>query len=157
MDAARCLAELEVTERFFDTATRVLDEDDRDFVPSEGMMTTAQQFEHVAGTIDWFVEGAFRSEGFDLDFDKAPDMVPLGTPLAQVRAQVRDAFARAREAFEGRSRADLDTALPEGPVLGGQPRWSVITGIVDHTGHHRGALSVYSRLRGKVPPMPYGP
>jgi uncharacterized damage-inducible protein DinB len=27
---------------------------------------------------------------------------------------------------------------------------------VEHTAHHRGALTVYSRLLGKVPPMPYG-
>jgi len=31
----------------------------------------------------------------------------------------------------------------------------VINAIVDHTAHHRGALSVYARLPGKVPMMPY--
>jgi hypothetical protein len=35
--------------------------------PAEGMLTTAQQVAHVAHTIDWFFEGAFRAEGFDLD------------------------------------------------------------------------------------------
>jgi uncharacterized damage-inducible protein DinB len=28
--------------------------------------------------------------------------------------------------------------------------------MVEHTAHHRGALTVYSRLLGKVPLMPYG-
>jgi uncharacterized damage-inducible protein DinB len=28
--------------------------------------------------------------------------------------------------------------------------------MVEHTAHHRGALTVYSRKLGKVPPMPYG-
>jgi hypothetical protein len=28
-------------------------------------------------------------------------------------------------------------------------------GSTDHTAHHRGALTVYSRLLGKVPKMPY--
>jgi hypothetical protein len=27
--------------------------------------------------------------------------------------------------------------------------------MVEHTAHHRGALTAYSRLLGKVPPMPY--
>ena len=36
-----------------------------------------------------------------------------------------------------------------------EPRLGVVSGIVDHTAHHRGSLAVYARLRGKVPPMPY--
>ncbi len=31
----------------------------------------------------------------------------------------------------------------------------MISAITDHTSHHRGALSVYARLLGKVPAMPY--
>jgi len=27
--------------------------------------------------------------------------------------------------------------------------------MVEHTAHHRGALTVYSRVLGKVPAMPY--
>ena len=51
--------------------------------------------------------------------------------------------------------ADCDGALPEGPVMGGQPRFTIFGAITDHTTHHRGALTVYSRLRGHVPAMPY--
>jgi uncharacterized damage-inducible protein DinB len=40
-------------------------------------------------------------------------------------------------------------------VMGGAPRYAVISAIEDHTAHHRGALTVYSRLRGHVPTMPY--
>jgi uncharacterized damage-inducible protein DinB len=39
--------------------------------------------------------------------------------------------------------------------MGGAPRLSVIGAISDHTAHHRGALTVYSRLLGKVPKLPY--
>ena len=39
--------------------------------------------------------------------------------------------------------------------MGGQPVSDVFWGLVDHTAHHRGALTVYARLLGKVPPMPY--
>ena len=37
----------------------------------------------------------------------------------------------------------------------GAPRAAVVGPIVDHTAHHRGALTVYARLLGKVAPMPY--
>ncbi|NJL28826.1 MAG: hypothetical protein HC897_13505 [Thermoanaerobaculia bacterium] len=39
--------------------------------------------------------------------------------------------------------------------MGGKPRAAIIGAIVDHTAHHRGTLTVYSRLLGYVPPMPY--
>jgi uncharacterized damage-inducible protein DinB len=51
---------------------------------------------------------------------------------------------------------DLARPLPPGPIMGGQPAGDVIWAMVEHTAHHRGALTVYSRLLGKVPPMPYG-
>ena len=40
------------------------------FRPQEDMMTAAQQVAHTAQTLDWFIEGAARPEGFDLDFEK---------------------------------------------------------------------------------------
>lgn len=156
MNAQYCLAELRATQDFFDRSTRALTEDDRDFTPAEGLMTTAQQIEHVAWSVNWLVDGAFAAKGFDHDFDNVPAPVPKGTPLKEVRQQVDVAFAHARKTFEGCSEAELTVPLPAGPVLGGKPRWSVISSIVDHTAHHRGALTSYARLCGRVPSMPYG-
>jgi uncharacterized damage-inducible protein DinB len=62
------------------------------------------------------------------------------------------AFQRAFE-FCG---TDLSRLLRPGPVMGGQPIGNIVWGMVEHTAHHRGALSVYTRLLGKTPPMPYG-
>jgi uncharacterized damage-inducible protein DinB len=39
--------------------------------------------------------------------------------------------------------------------MGGLPKHAIWTAVLDHTAHHRGALTVYSRLLGKVPAMPY--
>jgi uncharacterized damage-inducible protein DinB len=39
--------------------------------------------------------------------------------------------------------------------MGGVPRMAIFGAITDHTAHHRGALTVYARLAGAVPPMPY--
>jgi uncharacterized damage-inducible protein DinB len=40
--------------------------------------------------------------------------------------------------------------------MGGQPITDIVWAMVEHTAHHRGALTVYSRELGKVPVMPYG-
>ena len=50
---------------------------------------------------------------------------------------------------------ELSQTLPEGPVMGGAPRLAAVSAIVEHTAHHRGALTVYSRLAGYTPNMPY--
>ena len=62
--------QLAASQDFFERSTRVLDEADSGFRPREGMMTAAQQIAHTAQTLDWFLEGASRPEGFDLDFEK---------------------------------------------------------------------------------------
>src|SRR4029434_6082692 len=59
--------QLLASQDFFVRSTRVLDEADSGFRPQEGMMTVAQQVAHTAQTLDWFIEGASRPEGFDLD------------------------------------------------------------------------------------------
>jgi uncharacterized damage-inducible protein DinB len=154
MKAENLVAELRSIEAFFNTSTSCLTEADSDFAPVEGTWTVAQQVAHVARTIDWFVEGAFRPEGFDMDFDRHVAESSRVRSLQAARAWLEAAFARAREAFGTKSDAELSQPLPEGPVMGG-PRWSVVSAISDHTAHHRGALTVYSRLLGKVPVMPY--
>jgi hypothetical protein len=54
---------------FFERSTRVLEEADSGFRPQKDMMTVAQQVAHTAQTLDWFIQGASRSQGFDLDFE----------------------------------------------------------------------------------------
>lgn len=139
---------------FFDRSTRVLEEADSVFRPQPDMMTVAQQVAHVAHTLDWFVQGVSRPEAFDLDFEKIAREVNAVTSLAAARAWLEKAYANAI-AFV-RSAEDLAKPLPEGPIMGGQPTSDIVWGMVEHTAHHRGALTVYSRMLGKVPPMPYG-
>jgi uncharacterized damage-inducible protein DinB len=150
------IQQLKSTREWFDRSTRCLTEDDSAFAPSEGMFTTAQQVAHVAWTVNWFLDGAFRNaEGFDLDFDKEKAALAKVTSLAEARGQVEQAFADAEEEIGKRSAAELAEPLPPGPVMGGAPRGTIVGAIGDHTSHHRGALTVYSRLRGHTPPMPY--
>ena len=120
-----------------------------------GVYTVAQQVAHAAQTIDWFVEGAFRPEGFDLDFESAESEVLAVTSLDSARAWFAKAVENARQKLESTSADHWEQPLPDGPIHGGQPRAVIFASITDHTAHHRGALTVYARLRGKTPPMPY--
>lgn len=140
---------------WFDRSTRVLDEADSGFAPKEGMFTAAQQVAHVAQTIDWFVEGAYAPTGFSMDFEKMDGDIRAVTSLQAAREWLNRAVDAASKSVEGHSDQDWTAPLPEGPIMGGQPRMAIFGAIMDHSAHHRGALTVYSRMLGKVPPMPY--
>lgn len=149
-------SQLLASKDFFDRSTRVLDEADSEFRPQEGMMTVAQQVAHTAQTLDWFIEGVSKPEGFDLDFEKHAKTVASVTSLADARRKLDAAYENSVQFLRSRSPEQLAQPLPPGPIMGGQPISDVVWAMVEHTAHHRGALTVYSRMLGKVPPMPYG-
>jgi uncharacterized damage-inducible protein DinB len=151
-----CVNQLLASQAFFARSTRVLDEADSGFRPRDGMMTVAQQVAHTAQTLDWFIESASRPEGFDLDFEKHARTLAGVTSLTAARQMLEAAYATATQFLRSRSAEDLARPLPPGPVMGGQPISDVVWAMVEHSAHHRGALTVYSRILGKVPPMPYG-
>ncbi len=142
-------------QEYFDRSTRSLSEEDSGFAPSEGMFTAAQQVAHVAQTIEWFFEGAFRPSGFSMEWEAMDRQVRAVQSLAEARRWLERAFAAGRAAIAAHTAAEWEAPLPPGPVMGGMPRFAILGAIRDHTAHHRGALTVYARLRGKVPPMPY--
>lgn len=141
---------------FFDRSTSVLEEGDSQFRPREGMMTVAQQVAHTAQTIEWFLDGASRAEGFDLQFEEHAHALAEVRSLREARHRLENAFLRAADFLRSKTPEELARPLPPGPVMGGRPVFEIIGAMVEHTAHHRGALTVYSRLLGKVPPMPYG-
>ncbi|MGO9230720.1 MAG: DinB family protein [Bryobacteraceae bacterium] len=55
-----------------------------------------------------------------------------------------------------RSPKALAKPLAPGPAISVQPASDIVWATVEHTVHHRGALTVVSRQLGKVPVMPYG-
>ncbi len=148
--------QLVASKDFFERSTRVLEEADSGFRPQQEMMTVAQQVAHVAQTLDWFIEGVSRAEGFDLNLEEQAKALAAVTSLATARQALETAYGKAIEYIGSRSPEELARRLPDGPVMGGQPLSEIVWGMVEHTAHHRGALTVYSRMLGKVPPMPYG-
>lgn len=155
MNPDMLVADLRSTKEYFDRSTRCLTEEDSSFAPIAGTWTVAQQVAHVAQTVDWFIEGAFRPEGFDMDWDKLGAEVARFTSLAEARAWMDAAFARAIDVIGARTSEELAQPLPADSIMGAAPRFAIISAIADHTAHHRGALTVYARLRGQVPAMPY--
>jgi uncharacterized damage-inducible protein DinB len=153
--AQQALTELESAREFFNRSTRNLTEAHSTFAPAEGMMTAAQQVAHVAQTIGWFVDGAFRPEGFQQNWEEQARIVAGYTSLEKARAWFERAVADAKARVASMTDADLLMLLPDGPIMGGAPRFAIFGAITDHTAHHRGALTVYARLNGIVPPMPY--
>ena len=147
--------QLVTSKEFFDRSTRVLEEADSGFRPQKDMMTAAQQVWHAGHTLDWFVQGVSRPEGFDLDFAGQAQELNAVTSLAEARKKLDAAYANAIKFLRSKSAEELAQPMAPGPILGGQPLSDVVWAMVEHTAHHRGALTVYSRALGKVPPMPY--
>ena len=155
MNPEPLIQQLRSTKDFFDRSTRCLEESDSTFSPGEETMTAAQQVAHVAQTVDWFMEGAYRPEGFDMDFEALAREVAAVESLAAAREWLDRSFAAAMEQTSGKTPEELMAPLPEGPIMGGVPRFAIYGAIQDHTAHHRGALTIYSRLCGHTPAMPY--
>lgn len=149
------LEQLKSVSEFFERSTSCLSEEDSGFCPREGTFTAAQQIAHTAQTIDWFLQGMFDPAGFDLNFEEHAKTVMACTSVSAARKWFSKAMASAMEIIAQKTDAELSQLLPDGPVMGEAPRFVVVNAIADHTAHHRGALTVYSRLLGKIPKMPY--
>ncbi len=152
---SEALYEIAATRRFFDRTTRCLSEAEAGFRATPETMTVAQQVAHAAQTIDWFREGGFEDR-WDMDFAAAMAATNAVGSLAEARLWLADAWERMRQRVEASSDQELAQPMADNPIVGRRWRYYVIEALVDHTGHHRGALAVCARLAGKVPEMPYG-
>lgn len=125
-----------------------------DFAPCPGMMTVAQQINHIAQTVYWFREGAFGG-GFDLDFGKMEAANRRQMTLSEALGELETQYTDYAAFLETLSETDLNAPMPDNPLFGAAPRHAALAAQCDHTAHHRGALSVYLRLLGIVPVMVY--
>lgn len=148
------LATLDATRRFFDRTTRCLTEADSGFRATPATWTVAAHVAHVAQTLDWFREGCFEDR-WRMDFEEMIGETAATTSLAAARAELVAAWDRLRARVAAASEETLAETIADNPILPGRPRIHVVDAVIDHTGHHRGALAVYARLAGRVPEMPY--
>jgi len=148
------IQELQLALRFFNTTISVFDDADSGYAAQPVMFTVAGQVAHTAQTVDWFVEGAF-GKGWDMDFEKHMAQTNAVTRLSDAKEQLEAAFANVIGVIGSASDEELCGPIPDKQIMDGAPRCAIVSSITDHTAHHRGALSVYARLLGKEPPMPY--
>lgn len=146
--------ELKTSKEYLDRSSRCLKEADSTFSPAEGALTPAQQMAHIAQSVEWFMEGAFGA-GFDMNFDNHMAQFLPFTSLKKARAWVDKAYADAIRLVESKTAAQMLEPIADQPIMSGMPKLTVVYGIVEHTAHHRGALTIYSRMRGYTPAMPY--
>jgi len=149
------LKELDNVKEFFERSTRCLEEKDSAYSPKEDMLPVVHHVAHAAQSIDWFIDGMCSPEGFDTNFENHWKDVTPCTSLSQAREWFSKSIQQAKTVVDGMSEEQLRSPLPQGMVMGGSPKLAVIGAISEHTAHHRGALSVYSRLIGYKPVMPY--
>jgi hypothetical protein len=112
-----CSNQILASKDFFDRSTRVLDEAGSGFRPHPEMMTAAQQVAHTAQTLDWFIQGVSRTEGFDLDVEAHAKALAAVTSLAAARQDLDAAFGNALQFIRSRSPEDFAKPLPPGPIM----------------------------------------
>ena len=72
-----------------------------------------------------------------MDFEAHDKEVRAVTSIDVARAWLNRAIDNAVEQLSEKSEEEWSQPIPDGPIMGGQPRFSVFWGIMDHTAHHR--------------------
>ncbi len=155
MPAAEGFVEqLSAAHKFFKTTMTAFTEDDSSFSPKPELYTVAAHVAHSADSVDWFVEGAF-GKGWDMDFEALIARAREVKSIEEAMSWFDRSFVQAMAVVGGASDEKLFAPMRDSPIMEGAPRCAIVSGITDHTAHHRGALALYARLLDKVPPMPY--
>ena len=152
--AAEFVTQLETSHGYIRSMISIFEEEDAGFAPQPELYTVAGHIAHAADSVEWFVDGAF-GEGWNMDFEGLIAAARAVETLEEAVAWLDRAFEKAIATFKVASDEDLAAPIPDKRIMPGASRAAIVVPIVDHTAHHRGALTVYARLLGKVPKMMY--
>ncbi len=144
-----------VDQKFLNTLLQDFTEEQGQFAPTPEMLNVAQQVRHIAGAVDWYREAVFGA-GFDMDFEKVIEFDKTPCTLSEAREQLSKAFDDLCAAVEPLTAEELGQSIGPNPIMPGASRLQALSGVTDHTAHHRGSLAVYQRLLGIVPRLIYG-
>jgi uncharacterized damage-inducible protein DinB len=147
--------QLRASQAFFERTLSCMREEDGTYQPHETAFSTIAQVAHAAQTVDWFMEGVREGGSFSVDFEAMEKELAETKTLRAAKAWFHRSMALAIQAAEEKPESFWKSHLPEGPMFSGEPRSFALGGILDHNAHHRGAISVYARLCGHKPAMPY--
>lgn len=136
----------------FNRSITCFDEADATYAPVDGMFTVANHVAHAADIVQWLCDGAFTADRFDTDLVARERRIRQVTSLAEARRRFDAAYDRASRIAAAIPDERLRTGtVPPNVVVGEVALIRVLSMMDDHTAHHRGALTVYSRLLGKTP------
>ena len=152
--AADLVAQLETSRRYIRKMISIFEEEDAGFAPQPELYTVAGHIAHAADSVEWFVDGAF-GEGWNMDFEGLIAAARAVETLEEAVAWLDRAFEKAIATIRATSDEELAAPIPDDRIMPGASRSAIVVPLVDHTAHHRGALTVYARLLGKVPGMMY--
>jgi len=139
---------------YFNRSTRPLSDAHSAFAPSEGLFTVAGHIAHVAQTVEWFFDAAF-CEKWRMEFEELDREARSVKTITEARAWFERAIDKAIAVADAHNADEWASRFPPNPIMGEVPRSAIVAACTDHTAHHRGALTVYQRLLGLTPPMPY--
>ena len=129
----------------FIKAAEKMPEDQYNFKPAEGIETFGQRVQHIANQIGACsaINGARKTSSSTGKTSKA-DLV----------AGLKESFDECDKSFAALTDANALENIAAG--RGQQPRVSVLYGIVVHANEVYGAMGVYMRAKGLVPPSSEG-
>jgi uncharacterized damage-inducible protein DinB len=131
-----------------------------DWRPHEKSMPLGYLANLVATMPSW-IAMAITQDELDLNPPGGkPPTPPAWETVADLQRRHDEAVEGARKALRATSEAHLSTAwklLVAGNVVMTSPRDVVIADTFTHLAHHRGQLTVYLRLSGRLVPSTYGP
>jgi len=130
----------------FTKAAEKMPEENYSFKPVDAVETFGQRVAHIANQM-----GTCSA----LNGERKPSSVTGKTAKKDLVAGLAESFAECDKAFDALT--DANALEPVGGGRGGpQPRIATLYGIVVHANEVYGAMGVYMRLKGLVPPSSEG-
>ena len=126
MPATNYAAPLKTALLYFGRTCSVFKEEDSGFAPTPGEFAVAQHVAHVAQTIDWFMAGGFNPAGFDMDFAVHHAAIRDVQSLEAAFVWLAKAVDNAAAVLDTKSAEEMMAPLPDGPIMGGQPKAAIV-------------------------------
>jgi uncharacterized damage-inducible protein DinB len=132
---------------------RVFEDRDLALRPGEGSMTSAELLAHLVAGRN-FLRGLFTEKEPSTELFKiSVDTNSVAALLRQLAESWRAVIAAIDKADDEWLHGEISPFGPDSKIS----RAEMADFIIDHEIHHRGQLSVYVRVAGKVPPPLYAP
>jgi len=132
---------------------RLFDDADMNLRPGPGSMSTAEQINQICSSNN-FLKVLADGEPLSMSaFQRAFEINSVAEAIAALKKMVNEVTI----ALEMSSQEIWDEVVePFGPGYR-MTRGQLAYMMLDHESHHRGQLTVYARVAGKVPPVIYDP